>query len=365
MAAASDTAKSTGIAFMNKSLLLGAGVGTMILAAPAFAVSDPIDTTISASSWVMGSEYTRASAAMAAEEIAKRTNDFTGSRARAENTPDGDDATSVADGEIGSGLSAGGGDGRLGVWVGGGWATIENDLTSTGFDGDLFDVLGGVDYQMNDRFLAGLALGYESGDVDTTFNTGTLEASGFTIAPYAGYVLNRYFTLDFTGGATFMDYDNSRTGAGGVVTGDTEATRWFLGGNVNAFYDVDKVSLSGRIGYFYVNENVGGFTESDSTIYSDDDNSWGQLRIGGTVGYELGKVEPYVLTTYVYDVEMEQMTAAPGQLVPSNDRSGFDVGGGVRFMLSDRVYGDLEGFTHLGRDDFSGTSLTGSLRIKF
>jgi hypothetical protein len=72
-----------------------------------------------------------------------------------------------------------------------------------------------------------------------------------------------------------------------------------------------------------------------------------------------------VTGTYVYDVQHEKITVAAGQAAPKNDRSGFDVGGGIRFMLSDRVSGGFEGTTHVGRDDFDSTSLTGNLRIKF
>jgi outer membrane autotransporter protein len=62
---------------------------------------------------------------------------------------------------------------------------------------------------------------------------------------------------------------------------------------------------------------------------------------------------------------MTKIRVASGQAKPANDRSGFDFGGGIRFALSDRVSGGVEGTTHLGRDDFDSTSISGNLRIKF
>ena len=267
---------------------------------------------------------------------------------------------------FGTGMSAGGGDGRLGVWVSGGWIGVEDDLVSTAYDGDVFSMLFGGDYQFNDRFLGGVAIGYESADIDTTFNTGNVSSNGWTIAPYAGYVLNRYFTMDVSAGYSFVDYDLMRTNAAGTtVTGGFESNRWFVAGAVNGYYSVNKILLTGRLGYSYTRESQDGFTESDTTINSSRDVTVGSIRVGGTMGYDLGKVQPYLTTTYVYDAQLTKVAVGAGQAQPANDRSGIDFGGGLRFALSDRVTGGIEGTTHLARDNFDSTSVSGNLRIKF
>jgi hypothetical protein len=267
---------------------------------------------------------------------------------------------------FGTGMSAGGGDGRLGVWVSGGWTGVEDDLVSTAYDGDVFSMLFGGDYQFNDRFLGGVAIGYESADIDTTFNTGNVSSNGWTIAPYAGYVLNRYFTMDVSAGYSFVDYDLMRTNAAGTtVTGGFESNRWFVAGAVNGYYSVNKILLTGRLGYSYTRESQDGFTESDTTINSSRDVTVGSIRVGGTMGYDLGKVQPYLTTTYVYDAQLTKVAVGAGQAQPANDRSGIDFGGGLRFALSDRVTGGIEGTTHLARDNFDSTSVSGNLRIKF
>jgi outer membrane autotransporter protein len=193
-----------------------------------------------------------------------------------------------------------------------------------------------------------------------------VSSNGWTIAPYAGYVLNRYFTMDVSAGYSFVDYDLRRTNAAGAtVTGGFESNRWFISGALNGYYSVNKILLTGRLGYSYTRESQDAFTESDTTANSSRDVTVGSIRIGGTVGYDLGKVQPYLTTTYVYDTQLTKVQVGAGQVAPSNDRSGIDFGGGVRFALSDRVSGGIEGTTHLARDNFDSTSVSGNLRIKF
>ncbi len=349
---------------MNNLRVIGVVAGAMMMATPAFA--NTTNTTVAPGTTVTSGQVVRQMSAQTAGGIGSRIGSFLSPQVLVDQGADPERAALLADNPLGTGMAAGGGDGRLGVWVSGGWSQIEDDLASTAYDGDIYNMLVGGDYQFNDRFLGGVALGYESSDVDTKFNTGNIESDGFTIAPYAGYVLNRYLTVDVSGGFTFADYDMSRNPAAGApVTGSTEGDRWFIGGNLNGYYAVNRFTLGGRVGYLYTKESQDAFTESNGTAIANNDISIGQFRLGGTVGYQLGKVEPYVTGTYVYDAQQEKITVSPGQAAPANDRSGMDVGGGIRFSLSDRVTGGVEGTTHVGRDNFDSTSLTGNLRIKF
>jgi len=349
---------------MSNLRVIGVVAGAMMMATPAFATTS--NTAEAPSNTVASASVVRQSSAQTAGGIGSRIGSFLSPQVLASQGGDPSSAALLTDNTLGTGMAAGGGDGRLGVWVSGGWSQIEDELSSTAYDGNIYNLLVGGDYQFNDRFLAGVALGYESGDIDTAFNTGNIESDGFTIAPYAGYVLNRYLTVDVSGGFTFADYDMVRNPAAGApVTGSTEGDRFFFGGNLNAYYAVNRVTLGGRIGYLYTKEEQDSFTESNGTAISQNDISIGQFRVGGTVGYQLGKVEPYVTGTYVYDAQQEKITVAAGQAAPANDRSGIDVGGGIRFSLSDRVTGGFEGTTHVGREDFESTSVSGNLRIKF
>lgn len=358
-----------------RTTVLAAAVA--LIAVPALAHEQDPETTNQASLQSLGPVLSRVLGAWLPSQLGNRLDGPLAGTILVEQGVDPDQAkafagsgsggvTGLSAGEQQTGMSAGATPGRLGVWVSGGWTGLDDDLSSTAYDGSAYNALVGADYQFNDRFLMGLAFGYESSDIDTAFNAGNLNSDGWTISPYAGFVLNRYFTLDLSGGYSSLEYDMRRTLGPGQVLGSTDGTRWFLAGNVNGYYAVDRLLLSGRVGYLHSSEDQDAYTELGQPFENPArDIDLGQFRAGGQVGYDLGMVQPYVTGTYVYDVTRQKVFVAPGQAQPANDRSGFDVGGGIRFAISDRVSGGIQGTTHLGREDFNSASVNGNLRVRF
>ena len=334
---------------------------------PALAqTSNPTNTTEQASNTATASAIVRTATAQTTGLISSRVSSFLAPAAVAAQGGGEDMVAALYDEmSLGTGISAGGGEGRMGVWGSGSWTSVEDDLVSTAYDGDVYNAMVGADYQFNCCLTAGLAVGYESSDIDTTFNTGGVESTGWTIAPYAGYVLNRYFTVDASVGYSVIDYDTTRVRNAVTITGGFDSDRWFASGAINGYYSVNKILLSGRAGYSYANESQDGFNESNGVINASRDVKVGTLRVGGTAALNLGKAQPYLTATGVYDVQQTKVTVGAGQAAPSNDKSGVDVGGGLRISLSDRVTGGIEGTTHLARDNFESTTVSGNLRIKF
>lgn len=276
----------------------------------------------------------------------------------------GSPQTSFLEGQ--QGMAAGGGEGKIGVWINSGWSDIENDLSSTAMDGDVFSVFGGADYMVTDRLFLGVSAGWETSDIDTTFNRGTIESDGFTIAPYALFVINNWLTFDASAGYSWLNYDTTRTNlAGTLVNGSFDSNRWFASANLTGYYSVNNWNLSGSVGYLYTKEEQDSFTESDGTLNRDQTVKLGQINVGATVGYSLGKMEPYVTATYQIDTTRTDIVVGTNQAQPANDETGFILGGGVRFSLSDRVSGALEATTEEGREDVSSTTVNGTIRIRF
>ena len=354
---------------MKKLGIIGALAAVALVSSPTWASEQALNTDDQASTVATGPSITRVATSLTFGVLSARVFDAVGAIGGGTDTGDlGAKSFYAGSGmQVGEGKSAGGGERRVGVWTNVAYSNIEDDLSSTAYDGNAYSLLVGADYRVSDRFLVGLAIGYENIDLDTTFNRGDIEADGFTVAPYAGYVINRYFTVDVSGGYTDSDTDMTRTSpaSGSPITGQMDSSRWFVGGNLNAHYRINRISLLGRAGLLYATENQDAFTESDTTFNPERDIDLGQLRIGGQVAYNIGKVQPYLTGTYEYDFNREVVVVGAGQATPANDRSGFEVGGGVRFALSDRVSGGIEGSTHVGRDDFSSTSVSGNVRIKF
>lgn len=118
------------------------------------------------------------------------------------------------------------------IWLNGAYTGISKSDQGGEFDGGVFNVVGGFDYKFTKNFQAGIAAGYEDLDIDTDFNNGTFEGSGYTVAGYMGYSFqpkalgNPFVSAVLTGGYSFIDYDTTRNSGG--VTGSFDADRYFI-----------------------------------------------------------------------------------------------------------------------------------------
>ncbi len=90
-----------------------------------------------------------------------------------------------------TGQAGGGAPAKLGVWAQGSWTSIDKTETALGMNGNVYNIVGGLDYKFNDRVLAGLALGGEWTRITTGFNNGTYDGDGVTVAPYLGVPAGR------------------------------------------------------------------------------------------------------------------------------------------------------------------------------
>ena len=262
------------------------------------------------------------------------------------------------------GRSAGAGEKKVGVWLLGSYSSIDNDFINTKFDGDVAAFVGGVDYRLTERIVAGVALSYEDVDIDTTFNTGTIESSGIGVAPYAVFKLTDKISADINGSYTTLDTDTTRTN--GTVTGQFDARRYTAGGNLNIGHSINKVFMSGSVGFLYINESQDAYTESNGTVVGDNDISIGQGRLSGTVGYNFGKVQPFLTAQVQHEFWAPSAPVLGGGLAsPSEDPTGYVVGAGVNFDISDSISGTVTATSTEGRDDLSLYSVSGRVRVKF
>ena len=99
--------------------------------------------------------------------------------------------------EAESGLAAGDTSIPFGLWTSYSHSFFENDFAFTAFEGDRDNILIGVDISPWEKTVFGVALGYEFIDLDTEFNRGEAESTGFTIAPYFGALLSDVISVGY------------------------------------------------------------------------------------------------------------------------------------------------------------------------
>ncbi len=170
-----------------------------------------------------------------------------------------------------------------------------------------------------------VSIGYESLDLNTGYNQGSIKDNGFTIAPYAGYALTDNLIFNFLLGYTYMENDVVRTQQSepingsflnqGVtktfstslpeerINGSLDSNRLLFSANVNYAKLINNWSFSAFVGYMYVNEITDNYQEKgghDLNV-SSQDIYLSETRIGGRASYLTNKFEPYVSVAYLYD----------------------------------------------------------------
>ena len=272
------------------------------------------------------------------------------------------------------GLSGGDKKRGIGVWVQGTFASVNNDATATKFDGKVFTGLLGVDKQLGEKAILGLAAGYERSNLDTDYNLGEIDGSGYLVSPYASFSINNNFSVNVSGGYAWLDYDMNRresTPVDETFTGKTDATRYWGAISAVGEWQRDKLTYGANVGVMYSKENRDAFSETGSgatgtVLQGKVSSQLGQARLGGEVAYDLGKVQPFLNARAEYDFTKSNTVVASNQTKPSDDDFGAVVGGGLNLNFSPSVSGQISGeYGGLFRDDYSDYSATARLRVEF
>ena len=283
----------------------------------------------------------------------------------------GDENATVMRGGVPSGLAAGEQFGNVSVWVNFMYSDFDSDFVIapqdsplTAYDSELVAGMFGIDTILMDRFVIGAAFGYEDMDTRTPFNGGDHEADGFSITPYAAFLINDHFSLDVSGGFAWMENDQTRIDRQGAVplSASFDSDRRFIAANLSAFTDVNKWSFGGTLGILYTEQTEDGYTEqgsvADARTVREREIDLTQMLIGGDVSYRpTAGLEAFSFLNYRNDLSRDEgrgVGGLPGDTgnVQPDDEDEIEFGVGARFQASDSVSGNIE-FSHIfGREDF-------------
>ena len=225
----------------------------------------------------------------------------------------------------------------VGLWANGSLVRFSDSTPATDFKADLWVGILGADYQLGDGFLLGATLVQDRTVADTNFNGGSEQSVGRTIAPYGAYRFDPTFSIDGSGGYTWLDRDFAKQSTVGLgrVTGSTWAERWFVNGNLNANHAIDDLSLFASVGILYASETVDEFTQTDGDTVFESTQPLGQVRVRGRAAYGFhdwiagGVVEPYISLGYDHDYQADRVDVGLNQAEHPNDDDEWTIGGGA------------------------------------
>ncbi|MEA2084109.1 MAG: autotransporter outer membrane beta-barrel domain-containing protein [Thermodesulfobacteriota bacterium] len=253
-----------------------------------------------------------------------------------------------------TGLSAGDSGQNLGVWANAAYTDSEDDDRATRNEADLRTYTLGVDYRFTDKIALGIAFTHEDMDAATYFNDGNMSSNGYTITPFIAMLLNDNISLDLMYGYSNIDIDQERATD---IKGTLYAKRNFAQVSANYYLSMDRLNLTGTLGYLYAHEYQESFRETNLNKVDSVTIDLGQIFAGAEVSYSFDALEPYLGIAYENDVQHEETEGI------KYDHTGGSANAGVRFLVSDSFSGDLEGRTLFSRGDFDEYSVMLNLRF--
>jgi outer membrane autotransporter protein len=263
----------------------------------------------------------------------------------------------------GTGASAGENmDTRMGAWGNIAYLRSEGDKTNANFESDLMSGMVGFDYRLGSIDMPtfiGIGLGYETADITTSFNRGSIDTTGMTIAPYVSFGLTKVFSIDVVGGYTMLSYDTNRRDplSSANITGSFDAERLFGAADLVGGWNMNKWNLGGRVGMSYVQEDQDAYSESNGVSRGQTDIDIASANTGVRLGYAFERIEPYIGGNYSYDFSQSGEGVYDGRNT---------VGGsvGLNFTVSPSVSMNVEGRAG-GKEDISTYGGSATLRMNF
>ena len=209
---------------------------------------------------------------------------------------------------------------------------------------DTTNTVLGADYAVTPAMAVGASVAFDRSS-GSLFNTTT---TGYTVAPYLGWQINKDWSLDGTIGWGKGDMNFGAT--------SVKPDRFFYGANVTYTNWYGNWQVSGKGSYLYGEEKY-----ESATLGLNNKNKIDQWRLGGQVGYWMDGVLPYFGLAYSTD---SQKTATTG----SDDlgKDGWLCSLGVNFIsLKSNLTGGVVFNSESGRSNSKRESLMANINYRF
>lgn len=252
------------------------------------------------------------------------------------------------------------------VWGHGSFTSVDNDHVSgtsdSRYDGDVWGYNIGLDYRFADALIAGLSLGYNDTDLTTSFNNGSYQETGWVASPYVIYRPIENLTIASEAGYGMGDIDVTRDN--GAVSGNTDSDMWYAA--LTTSYrvrpiDTLPVSITPSLAFIAARKTVDAYTESDGTANATTRSNTRQIKPAIEAAYDFTPTQSLIISPFIETGLIHDFTDEI-----NNDKTAFNIGGGVR--LSDSITGlnaALEGNYLAGRSDSTEYTIGGTVTYGF
>ncbi len=242
------------------------------------------------------------------------------------------------------------------------------DLNGSTMDLD-YDLVAGsaaLGYALDENLtlIGGVIFEYGTGSSD--FNQGTIEGAGFGAFVGGIYTINDNWSFTGIGAVEKINFDVTR--ASGAFTGDYDALRVMLGGEVD--YHQAAGALDWRIaaGARYIHQNSESYQETGGGVFVPSiSESVFSLTARGKVGYQLGGgLTPFADLNLRYDISED--TSTTGGVVSLNESIsdwGLRPGVGIEWLAGPDMRFLAQSGIHFSGDGYDGFDVRLNAQFRF
>ena len=234
------------------------------------------------------------------------------------------------------GGSGSGGGNPQSLWISSITDSLQNTFSGTNFYGATQNVLVGYDVTRSDKYVLGVAGGYEASDFVTQFNSGNEKTGGYNLNPYAAWLISDAWTLDLIAGYGKFSTDQSRTvgtGAGTSTAVDSSfsSSRSFLSTNATNLSGRGNWKLTSSLGYLWSKRDQDGYAENGGITVGASNLTSRQWNLLEEAAYGRGNSETFFGARYE-DVKGYQKIQLLAVSQPANDPTSFLLTAGWRYF---------------------------------
>lgn len=257
-----------------------------------------------------------------------------------------------------SGIAGGEANARMNGWVSANVNETRNTFGLSSHVGVLGNVMGGVDYRVDNNLTAGVSGGFDYSYVKTLFSRGLNEGKGFTLAPYVSYQFSELLNVDAIAGYSVGKTDvNNKIGGG--TSGKQDYNRQFLAANLNATKWFGEWQATGKLGYTFASEKTEGTQALGTT---DVRNTMQQMRIAAQIGYWMESWMPYAGIAYTQDLRLSYAHLIPNGM---RDKNSYTLTLGADIFAKSGWNGGVVLTSEIDRKFVRNNALMGNLSYRF
>ena len=271
----------------------------------------------------------------------------------------------------GNGQNAGAPDYVSGVWGNIALSHVEDSHGPTNLYGLQGILMAGMDRFINEQLLVGAAVNLEHAQLQIRRNDGDLVNTSLGVSPYISWQIDDIFSLTGLANISHIQSQFAETTVADLITSvDMNGVRWSVSATGDGFFSWGNWSLLSSLNLSYGQLSLFETKDNQGNIVDGSTSQTGSVAISLQPSYywqydrDLA-LEPYLLTEYRYDFTMQKIRTATNEVPHPNDEDQIRLGLGLNLFGSQFYSGNIEASAVFGRDKYSETSVSGSLRVQF